>query len=186
MEIWKKIKDFLDYEVSNFGRVKSLKYGKERVLKFKERHTGHLLVNLYKNGKFKTKRIHILVYETFNNYKLKNDDNIHHKDENPKNNKLDNLELMTKSKHHSFHNMGVNNPFYGKQHSEKSKKMILEKNSKLKYEDVWMIKKILNSDCYKSGKINYEYIGKMFNISLAEISRIKTGKRWNQIKYENS
>jgi len=147
-EIWKNINDFNDYQISSLGRVKSFKYGKEKVLKFKERYTGHFLVDLYKNGKSKTKRIHILVYETFNNYKLKDDDNIHHKD--------------------------------------KSKKMILKKNSKLKGGEVWLIKKILNSDYYKSGKINYKYIGKMFNISSAEISRIKNGKRWNQVKYENS
>lgn len=33
VETWKPIKDCADYEVSNLGRVRSMKYGKERILK---------------------------------------------------------------------------------------------------------------------------------------------------------
>lgn len=32
-EIWKQIEEFPDYEVSSLGRIKSLKYGKEKILK---------------------------------------------------------------------------------------------------------------------------------------------------------
>jgi len=31
-EIWKMIEEFEDYYVSNFGRVKSFKHGKEKIL----------------------------------------------------------------------------------------------------------------------------------------------------------
>ena len=35
-EIWKPIKGYEGlYEVSNFGRIKSLKFGKERIIKVK-------------------------------------------------------------------------------------------------------------------------------------------------------
>ena len=33
MEVWKIIKGYEDYEVSNLGNVKSLKLGKEKILK---------------------------------------------------------------------------------------------------------------------------------------------------------
>lgn len=33
MEIWKTIPNYEDYQVSNLGNVKSLKWGKERILK---------------------------------------------------------------------------------------------------------------------------------------------------------
>lgn len=33
MEEFKTIKDFENYQISNYGRIKSLKYNKERILK---------------------------------------------------------------------------------------------------------------------------------------------------------
>lgn len=33
MEVWKTIEDYPDYQVSNLGRVKSLRFGKERIIK---------------------------------------------------------------------------------------------------------------------------------------------------------
>jgi hypothetical protein len=32
MEVWKTIEGFEDYEISSLGNVKSLKYGKEKML----------------------------------------------------------------------------------------------------------------------------------------------------------
>jgi len=37
VEIWKDIPGFLDYQVSNLGRVKSLKREKEKILKPQKR-----------------------------------------------------------------------------------------------------------------------------------------------------
>jgi hypothetical protein len=39
-EIWKVITDFPDYYVSNLGRVKSLKFGKEKILNPYKRRIG--------------------------------------------------------------------------------------------------------------------------------------------------
>lgn len=65
-EIYKDIEGFGGlYQVSNFGRVKSLKFGKERVLKCGVDVGGYHRVNLYKNGKMYDKHIHRLVAETF-------------------------------------------------------------------------------------------------------------------------
>ena len=91
-EIWKDIKDYEGhYQVSNLSRVKSIKFGKERILKpVTDRH-GYLIVGLWKNNKQKTYKVHRLVAEAF----LPNPDNlpqVNHKDENPLNNNVNNLE----------------------------------------------------------------------------------------------
>lgn len=68
MEIWKDIKDYPNYQVSNMGRVKSLNYnrtGKERILKNYKNNMGYLQVYLYKEGKVKMYYIHRLVSQAF-------------------------------------------------------------------------------------------------------------------------
>ena len=45
------------------------------------------------------KYIHRIVMEKFLGRKLKTEENIHHKDGNPKNNNIDNLEILTNSEH---------------------------------------------------------------------------------------
>lgn len=91
-EIWKDILGYEGlYQVSNFGRVKSLKFGKERILKLTKDKDGYLIVNLYKNNKSKTFKVHRLVAEAF----IPNPDNlpqVNHKDEDKSNNILSNLE----------------------------------------------------------------------------------------------
>ena len=68
MEIWKQLKEYPDYEVSNLGNVKSLKFNKERILKSSKDRDKYLKVNLHKNGKSKTKKIHQLVAMAFLNH----------------------------------------------------------------------------------------------------------------------
>ena len=79
-EIWKDILGYEGlYQVSNFGRVKSTKFGKERILKLTKDKDGYLIVNLYKNNKSKTLKVHRLVAEVFlpNPYNLPQ---VNHKD----------------------------------------------------------------------------------------------------------
>ncbi len=95
-EEWRNIKGFEGlYQVSNLGRVKSLKdnYGnyREKILKTINRGDGYLFVNLYLNNKCKKYDIHRLVAKAF----IPNPDNLHevnHIDENKENNCVDNLE----------------------------------------------------------------------------------------------
>ena len=91
MEEWKDIKGYEGlYQISNEGRVRSLKFGKNRILK--NRHClGYWEVVLYKNGIGKPKRIHRLVAEAF----IPNPQNlpcVNHKDENRSNCVAENLE----------------------------------------------------------------------------------------------
>ena len=91
-EIWCPIKGYeCQYEVSDQGRVRSLKSGKERILKPGSDKYGYLQVGLYKNGEKKMCKVHRLVAQTF----IPNPDNlteVNHKDEDKINNKVSNLE----------------------------------------------------------------------------------------------
>jgi hypothetical protein len=97
-EVWKDIPEYKRlYQVSNWGRVKSLNYnntGKEGILKPCKNKYGYMKVGLYKNGVGKTHNIHRLVALAFipNDYNLPC---INHKDENKQNNKVENLEWCT-------------------------------------------------------------------------------------------
>lgn len=95
MEIWKDIKDYEGYQVSNMGRVRSVyKNGKEKMLK-PQTNNRYLYVNLYKNKKIKKKYIHRLVAEAFlDDYSEFLE--VNHKDENKTNNYMANLEMCTK------------------------------------------------------------------------------------------
>ena len=57
------------YQVSNLGRVKSLNFNKERILRGGQGSGGYLTVSLFKDGKQKTRRVHKLVAEAFLNHK---------------------------------------------------------------------------------------------------------------------
>ena len=93
-EIWKNIEGYEGkYQVSNFGQVKSM-IGQEKVLHPKKHRNGHLQIGLHKDKKRKTMYIHRLVAQAF----IPNPDNlpcVNHKDENPNNNNVDNLEWCT-------------------------------------------------------------------------------------------
>ena len=87
-EIWKDIPNYEGiYQASNLGRIKSLLFNKEKILKTRLHPNGYELVNL----KGKTYHVHYLVALTFidnkNNYK-----EINHKNEIKNDNKVDNLE----------------------------------------------------------------------------------------------
>ena len=46
-----------------------------------------------------------------------------------------NLQLLTKSEHHRLHSTGENNPFYGRKHSEETKRKIGEKSKGRMFKD---------------------------------------------------
>lgn len=94
-EIWLPVNGYEGlYEVSSFGRVRSLNYnktGKKIILSPGKDTHGYLFVNLCKNGKIKNNRIHRLVATAF----LPNwfdDPQVNHIDEDKTNNHVDNLE----------------------------------------------------------------------------------------------
>lgn len=95
-EIWKDVVGYEGlYQVSNLGRVKSLYFGKEKILKMFNCTNGYLFVNLYKDKKPNPCLIHRLVYESFNNIKSCRKFVIDHIDNDKCNNKLCNLQYVT-------------------------------------------------------------------------------------------
>jgi hypothetical protein len=55
-EIWKEVVGYEGlYQVSNLGRVKSLKFGKEKTLRAGKTQKGYLVVVLWKDAKSKSK-----------------------------------------------------------------------------------------------------------------------------------
>ena len=96
MEVWKDIKGYEGlYQVSNFGRVKSLPrigtINNERILKQSFHRKGYMEAHLCKDGFEKIVKTHRLVAEAF----IPNPENkpqVNHKDENKQNNRADNLE----------------------------------------------------------------------------------------------
>ena len=95
MEQWKAIAGYEGhYEVSDQGRVKSLKYGKDRILKQCKTNKGYLRVCLRKYEQNKVLLVHRLVAEAF----IPNPNNletVNHKDEVKSNNTVGNLEWMS-------------------------------------------------------------------------------------------
>jgi hypothetical protein len=101
-EIWKDVKGYENlYQVSNLGRVKSLanenagSVKKEKILKPGRNGKSNYLVSLWKNGKGKMCIVKLLVWESFKG-KPTRDYVIIQKDDNGKNNRLDNLEKITR------------------------------------------------------------------------------------------
>ena len=105
IEIFKDIKGYEGlYQVSNFGRVKSLNYmhtGKEHILKLGKDKDGYLIVKLHKGGKYKNFSIHRLVASTF----IENPENlpcVNHRNEIKTDNRVENLEYCTTAYNNSF------------------------------------------------------------------------------------
>lgn len=115
-EIFKNIEGYEGYQVSNLGNVKSLKFGKEKILKQSKCTGGYLQVRLKKEGKYKSYLSHRLVAKTFipnpNNYPQ-----INHKDEDKTNNSVINLEWCTNKQNCNYgkHKNNISNSLSGKQ-----------------------------------------------------------------------
>ena len=94
-ETWKDVMGYEGlYQVSDLGRVRSLKFGKVRILKPGFNSSKYLLVALYLNGKTRNISVHRLVAEAFIPNPL-NLPQVNHKDEDKTNNAADNLEWCT-------------------------------------------------------------------------------------------
>lgn len=105
-EVWRGIKDFPLYMVSNLGRVKSITYERyvhklgrifyypERILKQHEDGKGYLRVGIYKDGKRYTLRVNRLVAIAFipNPHNLPE---VNHISEDKKDNTVANLMWVT-------------------------------------------------------------------------------------------
>lgn len=161
-EIWKNINNYTNYEISNFGRVRSSKYREPRILKPRKSKNGYLYINLSRNGEYKSFNIHRLVAETFMG---KSDLTVNHIDENKNNNNLSNLEFVSSKENKEKYRK--NNPFYIS--GEKNK------NSKLKKED------IKNIIFMRNGGKTFNEISIIYGVSRNCIMDVFYNRTWKEI-----
>ena len=129
-EIWKDIPNYEGYQVSNLGRVKSLKRFrkgrngslvtvKEKILKPWINSTGYYLIELSKQSIKKKHLVHRLVWSAFNG-QIPEDLQVNHINEVKTDNRLSNLNLMTAKE----------NSNWGSRNERMTKKLINGKKSK--------------------------------------------------------
>lgn len=164
IEQWVEIKNYEGlYEVSNFGRVKSLP-GKirfrrvetsEHILKPRFDGKKYEYVSLFPQTKQKNFKIHRLIANAF----IKNPENkpeVNHKDGNKSNNNVENLEWSTRLENvrHGI-KTGLSNPWCNKKLTQKQVNFI------------------------RSSSLYQRELAKMFNVSRPAISLVKNYKTWN-------
>ena len=169
MEIWKDIIGYEgEYQISNYGRVRGLldKHRQIRkepfIRKTRVGKEGYLYLNLFKNSKSKTFKIHRLVAIHFIPNEFTKTD-VNHIDGNKTNNKFLNLEWVSKKEnyHHSVL-IGLQNPV-GQDNW----------NSKLLEIDVYNIRK---------SKLSRKELSKFYSVSITTINNIITNKSWKHLR----
>ena len=170
-EIWKDIPDYDgDYQESNFGRTKSLKYGKEKILKPSLHNNGYLRIHLTKKGE-KGKGINIYPHRMVAELFIPNPENkpyINHIDGGRFNNYVENLEWVTE-----------------KENLDHAVKLGLIKSgennyqAKLTAEQVREIRKL-----YVKGRSGFGYGGlaEKFNVCESTIQRVVNYKRYKNVE----
>ncbi len=168
-EIWKEVSGSEGrYLVSNYGRVKSFVYGNGKIMKFS--HIRNFLTINIKIGNIKkTHLVHKLTAEAFVPKPSPDYNIVVHLDWNPKNNYYKNLEWVSRemsSKRIADH----------LREQRKSAKIVTY--SKLKPEDIKLLKSMLQRG------VRQNLIAKMFRISEMQVTRIKRGENWGEVKVE--
>ncbi len=159
-----RLVDYPDYFISKDGEVYSNKTGNLKKLQPGNHGHGYLLVVLRQNGKPYTRTVHRLMAMTFLDFDPNLD--VNHIDGNKLNNKLENLEMCTRSENikHAYR-LGLSNS-RGERHSQ----------NKLNTQEVYKIRELLN---YKT--LTQKQIGQLFGITQTQVGRIGSKKTWAHI-----
>lgn len=137
MEIWKSIKDYPNYQVSNLGNIKSLNYNKtkkEKLLAKCVNDNGYETINLYKNGGNKNFKIHKIVAQEFLNhipcgYKLV----VNHINFIKTDNRVENLEIVTARENSNQNHLKSESKYTGVSRCRKKWRSCIRINGKLKH-----------------------------------------------------
>ena len=168
IEQWKLVPDYSDYEVSDLGRVRSWKNGRQgrrsepRLLKGSRNSCGYLLVNLPKGSGWRTQYVHRLVlaafvgpcpqdYEACHNNGVRDDNRLENlRWDTARNNSRDKIK-------HGTNNRGERNG-----------------SARLTWTKVREIRKLL-----KEGLSSVQ-LAKLFEVSRSNIDRIKLNNTWKE------
>ena len=165
-EIWKDVKGFPYYEISNYGRVKSKKQSLPKILRSGISRSGYSSVTLFKQGRRFYFSVHRLVLEDFVGLcPLGYESN--HKNGIKTDNRLENLEWVTHSENqaHAYKKglisrVGESAPFGG---------------AKLKKENVLEIRKLAEKGVYQ------RIIAERFGITRGHVSALVKRRYWSHI-----
>ena len=172
--IWKEIKGFSRYQVSETGLIRSMNY----------KRTGHIkelkpaldkgyckTMILSDDGKYKTVAIHRLIAETF--LKKLPGTEVNHKDGNKSNNNISNLEYVTHKENiqHSYNN-GLQQPQRGSKNG----------NSKLTEDRVRHIKEYVKAIKVIKGRYwGRKQVAESFGIKESHLKDILKGRTWSYV-----
>ena len=164
---WRKI--FKNYEVSNYGDVKSLSYKTPKLLRKYYSKDGYIQYSLCINGKQFRTGAHRLVALAF----IPNSENketVNHKDGNKHNNYYKNLEWMSRSEQmkHAY-KLGLKTKMQG----------TINYNHSLTNDQVREIKKIYKAHDKKYGMIP---LAKKYGVSESTINRIVHNRSYKNVK----
>lgn len=133
---------------------------------------GYYYIGSIKEGN-QGKRLHRLIWEDFYGCKIPEGYIIHHKDGNKLNNCILNLQLMRHSEHQSMHNVGENNPNYGKERPLETRiKQSVSHNNET---GILRVVKRNCPDCNQGFRYQYQYYanGKQKRITSVNLDRLK-------------
>lgn len=138
-EIWKAVVGYDgDYEVSNIGRVRSIKKGKIIILKPWIDSVGYPSVSLWKNGKQWHVRVHRLVWEAFK-YPIPEGMEIDHISTVRDDNRVENLRCVTHKENCNNENTKINRdkvmstPEWRRKNADTLKKLWQDKDFRKKH-----------------------------------------------------
>ena len=161
------------YDVSSHGRVRRMKAYRNtfvgRILKEALDGRGYMMVHLSKDGIVRNSTIHRMVTSAFIGPCAEGRE-VNHIDGHKTNNRIDNLEYVTKSENalHALR-LGLQKPVRGEKHG----------NSKLTEEDVREIRRRLGTELQKD-------IARRLCVSTTTINSIAMGNNWGWLGDENA
>lgn len=167
-EIWAAIKGFEGlYEISSQGRVASFQKGPRHILSPGPHTAGYLQVILSGRGIGKPRTLHRLVAEAFLGWE--HGVEVNHKNGNKHDNRLENLELMTRSENilHRIHTLkaSIGRRYKGSEH----------------YNALLTEDKVLKIRSRQLDGLSYHKLAAEFGISKSTIAHVVRRHNWTHV-----
>lgn len=165
---FKEIPGFTGYYVDKSGRVYSSKSGKIRQMKTRYSRCGYEVVALSmgKRKLYKYPTVHTLVLTTWVGPRPDENHNCNHKNGDKADNRLANLEWVTRAENERHARAVLGKKLYGSYHP----------CSKIRESDARKIRELR-----KEGQ-TYRAISERFGIGISQVSRICAGKGWKHLE----